>query len=181
MNALIEKIMQLPVETGEESRIRDRFVEFISHHPDCFLRSNLKGHITASAFVVDRAASKLLLIHHKKLDKWLQPGGHCDGDEDTLAVAIKEVFEETGVQISAQDQPIIDLDIHTIPERKGVPEHEHFDVRYLFDSDSGQALIRNHETLALQWIPWEDIRNYTEEESVLRILKKIPVTGAPPA
>ncbi len=173
MSALIEKIEHLPAESAEEIQVRNRFIDFIRNHPDCFLRSNLKGHITASAFVVDRAARKLLLIHHKKLNKWLQPGGHCDGDEDTLAVAIKEVFEETGVQIPAQNQPIIDLDIHTIPERKEVPEHEHFDVRYLFDSDSTRPLIRNHETLALQWIFWEDIRKYTEEESVLRILKKV--------
>lgn len=173
MNPLIEKIGTLPAGNREEMLVRDRFTDFIRNHSDCFLRSNLKGHITASAFVIDPAVRKILLIHHKKLNKWLQPGGHCDGEEDTLAVAIKEVFEETGVQISREDQQIIDLDIHTIPERKEVPEHEHFDVRYLFESDSARPLSRNHETLALQWIPFEDIRKYTEEESVLRILEKI--------
>jgi len=173
MTPLIEEIRNLPAGSQEETRIRNRFIGFIEENPDCFFRSNLKGHITASAFVIDRAARKLLLIHHKKLDKWLQPGGHCDGDEDTLAVAIREVFEETGVEIAAQDQRIVDLDIHTIPERKEVPEHEHFDVRYLFESDAEKPLTRNHETLALQWIAFEDIRKYTGEESVLRILGKI--------
>ncbi|MCD8539049.1 MAG: hypothetical protein LRY55_04255 [Leadbetterella sp.] len=85
----------------------------------------------------------------------------------------QEVFEETGVQVYPENQPIIDLDIHTIPERKEVPEHEHFDVRYLFVSDSAKPLTRNHETLALQWIPFTDIPKYTDEESVLRILEKI--------
>lgn len=173
MNPLIKKIQALPPGSREEMQVRDRFIDFIRSHSDCFYRSNLKGHITASAFVIDPAACKILLIHHKKLDKWLQPGGHCDGDEDTLAVAIKEVFEETGVQILREDQQVIDLDIHTIPLRKEVPEHEHFDVRYLFESDSTRPLTRNHETLALQWIPFEDIRKYTDEESVLRSLKKI--------
>lgn len=173
MNPLIERIESLPPGNSEEMLIRNRFTDFIRNHPDSFFRTNLKGHITASAFVIDRQARKILLIHHKKLDKWLQPGGHCDGDEDTLAVAIKEVFEETGVQILRQDQPLVDLDIHTIPQRKEVPEHEHFDVRYLFESDSSRPLTRNHETLALQWIPFEDIRKYTGEESVLRILEKI--------
>ncbi len=173
MNPLIKKIQALPPGSREEMQVRDRFIDFIRSHSDCFYRSNLKGHITASAFIIDSAACKILLIHHKKLDKWLQPGGHCDGDEDTLAVAIKEVFEETGVQILREDQQVIDLDIHTIPLRKEVPEHEHFDVRYLFESDSTRPLTRNHETLALQWIPFEDIRKYTDEESVLRILKKI--------
>ncbi len=173
MNPLIEKIQVLSAGSPQEMRVRDRFIDFIRNNSDCFLRSNLKGHITASAFVIDRDACKILLIHHKKLDKWLQPGGHCDGDEDTLGVAIKEVFEETGVQIIRSDQQIVDLDIHTIPELKGVPEHEHFDVRYLFESDSTKPLTRNHETLALQWIPFEEIRKFTVEESVLRILEKI--------
>lgn len=173
MNPLIARINSLPPGNREEMLIRSRFTDFIENHPDCFFRSNLKGHITASAFVIDRVAGKILLIHHKKLDKWLQPGGHCDGDEDTLSVAIKEVFEETGVQIPRQDQQVIDLDIHTIPERKDVPEHEHFDVRYLFESDSTRPLTRNHETLALKWIPFQEIRKYTGEESVLRILGKI--------
>lgn len=173
MNPLIEKIQALPTRNREEIQIRDRFIDFIRNHPDCFLRSNLKGHITASAFVIDPIAGKILLIHHKKLNKWLQPGGHCDGEEDTLAVAIKEVFEETGLQILRDGQQIVDLDIHTIPDRKEVPEHEHFDVRYLFESDSAKPLAQNHETLALQWIPFEDIRNYTDEASVLRILDKI--------
>lgn len=173
MNPLIEKIQALSAGSREEIRVRDRFIDFIRNNSDCFLRSNLKGHITASAFVIDRDTCKILLIHHKKLDKWLQPGGHCDGDEDTLRVAIKEVFEETGVQILRRDQQIVDLDIHTIPERKGVPEHEHFDVRYLFATDSTKPLTRNHETLALQWIPFEDIRKFTVEDSVLRILEKI--------
>ncbi|MDT4869946.1 NUDIX domain protein [compost metagenome] len=123
--------------------------------------------------MIDPAAGKILLIHHKKLNKWLQPGGHCDGEEDTLAVAIKEVFEETGVQIRPAGQQPVDLDIHTIPLRKDVPEHEHFDVRYLFEYDSTQPLTANHETLALEWISFGDIRKYTNEESVLRILDKI--------
>jgi 8-oxo-dGTP pyrophosphatase MutT (NUDIX family) len=92
-------------------------------------------------------ADKILLIHHRKLNKWLQPGGHCDGDTDTLAVAIKEVEEETGVVIKPNDQVIIDLDIHRIPERKGIPAHDHYDVRYLLEADSSLPLLQNHETL----------------------------------
>ena len=173
MNSFIEKIETFHPLTATETRIKERFIDFISHNPDCFLRSNLQGHITASAFVVDKAADKILLIHHKKLDKWLQPGGHCDGDTDTLAVAIKEVWEETGVVVQAGNQSIADLDIHVIPKRKDIPEHEHFDVRYIFEADSLLPLIQNHETNDLKWISLDDLSRYTDEESVLRVTRRI--------
>lgn len=156
-----------------ETKTKERFLSFMQENSDCYLRSNLKGHLTASAFVIDPAEEKILLIHHKKLNRWLQPGGHCDGETNTLAVAIKEVFEETGVEIAANNQKIIDLDIHTIPERKEVPEHEHFDVRYLLWADSNSNLVQNHETNDLKWIKWSEIKNYTNEDSILRILDKI--------
>lgn len=174
MKPIITKINDFEPSTEEGKNTKNRFLEFISKNPvDCFLRSNLTGHITASAFVIDPVKHEILLIEHKKLNKWLQPGGHCDGDEDTLAVAIKEVWEETGVVIIPTGQKIIDLDIHTIPERKGVPEHEHFDVRYVFETDSSLPLTQNHETTDLRWIPFEELDNFTRENSIFRIISKI--------
>ena len=173
MIEFIEKIRAFAPYSESESSTKERFLDFAINNSDAFHRSNLKGHFTASAFVVDRENAKILLIHHKKLDKWLQPGGHCDGDENTLMVAIKEVQEETGVEITPDNQPIIDLDIHVIPERKGIPEHEHFDVRYIFESDSTSPLIQNHETVDLKWIDYDEVKKYTTEESVLRILQKL--------
>jgi 8-oxo-dGTP pyrophosphatase MutT (NUDIX family) len=172
MKMFIQEIRAFVVSNQEEQIIKDRFLDFAENNPDCFLRSNLKGHITASAFVVDVVEQKILLIHHKKLNKWLQPGGHCDGDTDTLGVAIKEVYEETGVEILPKNQTIVDLDIHTIPERKGVPEHEHFDVRYIFETDATQPLIQNHETIDLRWIEFKDVPNYTDELSITRVIDK---------
>lgn len=157
--------------TEEQALLKSQFEDFISKHPDAFLRSNLERHMTASAFVVDQ--DKILLIHHRKLNKWLQPGGHCDGDRDTLSVAIKEVEEETGVSIEAMNQPIVDLDIHRIPERKGIPAHDHYDVRYLLTADSSLPLLQNHETLDLRWIPISEIAQYTTEESILRVTRQL--------
>lgn len=170
MLSLLQNIEKYNSDTDPETK--ERFMTFIQNYTDCFLRSNLIGHITASAFVVDKKADKVLLIHHKKLNKWLQPGGHCDGDKDTLAVAIKEVWEETGVSVNQKGQDIIDLDIHTIPEHKGVPQHEHFDVRYLFETDSTIPLVQNEETNELKWVNLKDIREFTTEKSILRVVEK---------
>ena len=152
-----------------------RITAFVEDNPDCLLRSNLAGHLTASAFVVDRERQHLLLIHHKALDRWLQPGGHADGDPDLLAVARREVLEETGL---AEVAPVVphpfDLDIHPIPERKGVPAHLHYDVRFLFAADRGSALQGNErEVHGAVWVPLRDLDRVTTDESVLRAARRI--------
>src|SRR5262249_47482966 len=114
-----------------ERRMLADMIRFVEDHPDCFERSLLKGHITGAAWVVNRERTHALLMHHFKLNKWLQPGGHCDGDPDVPGVATREVFEETGLQATLETEGIFDLDIHTIPARGDVPGHLHYDVRFL--------------------------------------------------
>ena len=172
MNNILKIIKTYRPINPAQKEIQDKFILFIENNPDCLLRSNLKGHLTASAFVMDLKTQQVLLIHHKKLDKWLQPGGHCDGDADLLRVAIKEVFEETGLKIQANGQSIKGLDIHIIPEYKGIPEHKHYDVRYIFESDSSLPLIQNHETTGIQWINLEDLKDFINDETVLLMLDK---------
>ena len=172
MISLLQSIKKYNPDNVEIEITKQRFLQFIEQNSNCLLRSNLNGHITASAFVVDFNANKLLLLHHKKLNKWLQPGGHCDGEENTLSVAIKEVFEETGIQIIPKNQVIIDLDIHTIPEKNQIPEHEHFDIRYLFEANSNSNIVKNHESIALKWVEIDAISLFTEEESISRFVRK---------
>lgn len=173
MKGILELLSAYSCTSDSEKSIKKRFIDFVETNEDCFERHLLIGHITASAFVFDPKKHKTLLIHHKKLNKWLQPGGHCDGEEDTLAVALKEVFEETGLQIENIGQEIFDLDIHTIPESKEVPEHEHFDVRYLLLADSKIPLVQNHETNQLKWIDLSEMEKYTTEESLMRMKNKL--------
>lgn len=170
MHSLSDQIQTFEPKSKIQEKTKALFLQFISENPDCLFRSNLKGHITASAIILDKAKNKVLLIHHKKLDRWLQPGGHCDGVSNTLEVAIKEVWEETGIKIKPQNQRIQDLDIHEIPERKGVPTHLHYDVRYIFEADSGQDLIQNEETNALKWMDIEEIGAYGLEENLISLI-----------
>lgn len=153
----------------------ERIIGFVRANPDCLERSNLAGHLTASAFVTDHQRRHLLLIHHKALGRWLQPGGHADGDPDLLAVARREVREETGLdELHPVTTRPFDLDIHSIPERKGIPEHLHYDVRFLFEADSGSVLQGDErEVHGARWVPLSDQSDLNLDESVLRAVRRI--------
>ena len=155
----------------EESDTVARFVAFIDAHPDCFHRSCRTGHITGSAWVVDRTGDRVLLAHHRKLGLWLQPGGHCDGDSDTLAVALREAHEESGLEVRALDKSIFDLDVHPIPARGREPAHHHFDVRFLVRAEDDRVRV-SAESYALAWVPAEGAGALTDRESVLRMARK---------
>jgi 8-oxo-dGTP pyrophosphatase MutT (NUDIX family) len=167
LNAYSQKF---PAEAATVSQL----MSFVKENDDCFERSLLKGHVTASAWVISDDETSVVLIHHLKLDKWLQPGGHCDGDADTLRVAQKECFEETGLETKAVSEEIFDIDIHEIPQRKEIPAHIHYDVRYLLQAIPGNAITASEtETNQVLWVPIKDITSYTTEESILRMLGKI--------
>jgi 8-oxo-dGTP pyrophosphatase MutT (NUDIX family) len=155
-----------------EEAMRLRMLEFISSYKDCFKREWLTGHVTSSCWVVNTTFDQVLLLHHVKLNRWLQPGGHCDGNENVFEVAQNELLEETGLANSKSSGAIFDLDIHTIPERKGIPEHEHFDVRFLFVADDLNPLTKNHETNALAWIEIDRLEELTAEPGILRMRSK---------
>ena len=110
------------------------------------------AHFTGSALVVDADGGRVLLHHHRKLDRWLQFGGHCDGDEDVLRVAQREALEECGIGglIVASARPF-DLDIHAIPGAGPEPAHEHFDIRYMLIAPEGAAFAGSAESHELRW------------------------------
>jgi 8-oxo-dGTP pyrophosphatase MutT (NUDIX family) len=149
------------------------FVRFAAQHPDCLLRSCVPGHFTGSAWVVDSRRSRTLLTHHRKLDKWLQLGGHADGEADLLAVALREAQEESGLKaVRAVSAEIFDLDRHLIPARQHEPEHWHYDVRFLIEADPAQPLVVTSESKDLAWVPLADVAALNPEESMLRMVRK---------
>ena len=156
------------------------FIHFVDKHPDCFERSLSLGHVTGSAWIVDPDHRKTLLVHHKKLGLWLQPGGHCDGNADVAQVAIQETREETGLsEFQVFKDYIFDLDIHKIPAWKDVPEHLHYDVRFLIFTDSTQAIKVSEESNDIAWFDLEKLAQVSTDHSVLRLAEKTPDSGKP--
>lgn len=157
----------------EEHATIERFIAFVRRCPDCFERSLLEGHITASAWILNAEGDQVLLTHHRKLDAWLQLGGHADGETDVQAVALKEAREESGLEdFEVLGESIYDLDIHLIPERKGVPEHYHYDVRYLLRATGSTDYVVSEESHDLRWVAQGEVADLTTDGSMLRMVRK---------
>ncbi|MEP7184195.1 MAG: NUDIX hydrolase [Rhodanobacter sp.] len=137
---------------GEDDTIA-RFEAFLEAHSDAFARSNRVGHFTGSSWLVSEDGERVLLMHHRKLDRWLQPGGHADGEADLAGVALREAQEETGVAGLRVDNVVFDLDRHLIPARGDEPEHWHYDVRYVVRAGTDERFVVNAESHALAWQP----------------------------
>jgi 8-oxo-dGTP pyrophosphatase MutT (NUDIX family) len=143
---------------------------------DAFARDHYEpGHFTASAFVLSPASDALLLLHHRKLDRWLQPGGHVEpGDADMLAAARREAREEVGLaelDVALGGRPF-DLDVHAIPARPGEPAHAHFDVRYLFVAPT-LAFQLSSESKGARWVPLLELTGSGVDASVARAAHKL--------
>ncbi len=171
---LLDELAGYESDYPAEMVYKKRFIELIETHENCFERSLLKGHITGSAWIIDESCGYAFMTHHAKLNRWLQPGGHADGDENVSRVALKEALEETGMErLELLSEQIFDLDIHVIPERKGVPEHEHFDIRYVIQVRRGTPFKVSHESNDLAWLPLDKVAAETDEnKSILRMVEK---------
>jgi 8-oxo-dGTP pyrophosphatase MutT (NUDIX family) len=142
---------------------------------DPFSRQRVEpGHFTASAFVLCPERRRVLLIHHRKLGRWLQPGGHVEpGDGDLLAAAEREVIEETGVRLAARlGAGIFDVDVHPIPASPKIGAHRHFDVRYAFLAATLDVQA-TAEVLGVRWVDLEAASSLTDERSVLRCVERL--------
>jgi 8-oxo-dGTP pyrophosphatase MutT (NUDIX family) len=143
-------------------------------HPDSFQRSHLPGHFTGSAFIVDPKHTHTLLVHHAKLNRWLQPGGHADGETDVANVARREANEETGVlRLTLVVDEIYDLDIHPIPARKDFSAHDHYDIRFLFQASPEDPITVSEESHDVRWIRLSELERYNDEPSLLRLRHKL--------
>lgn len=172
---LLSELHQYKAYQPEEEDFRLRFIRLIQTEKDCFRRQLAHGHITGSALIINATADKVLLLHHRKLNKWLQPGGHADGDENIRRVAEKEAFEETGLKSLQLTRPtILDLDIHRIPARKNEAEHLHYDIRYLFTAEQEEPLRINAESKELAWFLLKEVPAQTGyNSSISRMLEKV--------
>jgi len=158
----------------------DATIAFVGQNPDCFERSLPAGHVTASALIVSPDRQRVVLIHHRKLNRWFQPGGHADGIPDVATVAMQEAREETGltslqfIRKPGQLPAVFDVDVHTIPARADVPEHLHYDIRFLLEADPAESFRQNHESNDIRWFTLSMAIQAADSESVARMIRKLP-------
>lgn len=172
-NSLLSLLQQhTPVDVEEQAMTRQT-IAFVQENPACFERSLLTGHITGSAWILSPDRQQVLLIHHRKLDRWLQPGGHADGDSDVAAVALREAREETGLtSLKLLSDAIFDVDIHEIPARADVPAHLHYDIRFLLEADPYEPFGFSDEIKNIQWFLLEMAKGVSDSVSINRLLMK---------
>jgi 8-oxo-dGTP pyrophosphatase MutT (NUDIX family) len=176
-SSLVQLLARHTPSDAKEREDLERMRAFATELPSPFSRSQATAHFTGSAVVVDPSGERLVLIHHGKLKRWLQPGGHAEAADggSMEASALREAREETGCQVHLHPtapRPL-DVDIHTIPARKDEPEHLHLDVRYLVIAENPQALVHDpSESSGAQWLGWAEALERADEAPLRRLLEK---------
>ena len=175
--ALVGALSRLVPADAEEARDRDHILAFVSRHERPFDRTIREGHLTGSAITISADGSRVLLLHHRKLDRWLQPGGHGDAGETAgEQVALREAREESGIAGLALDVTAprpLDVDVHDIPARGDEPAHEHLDLRYLVVAPEGATVAPDLAELhEIRWIAWDETEPLHPDHGLRRALAK---------
>jgi 8-oxo-dGTP pyrophosphatase MutT (NUDIX family) len=175
--ALADSLRRLVPADDEERRDRDRILAFVLRHERPFDRAITEGHLTGSAITASADGSRVLLLHHRKLDRWLQPGGHGDPGETTgEEVALREAREESGIRglsLHPTAPRPLDVDVHDIPARASEPAHEHLDLRYLVVAPAGAVVAPDLAELhEIRWVPWDEAGALGPDHGLRRALAK---------
>ncbi|MFM1848619.1 MAG: hypothetical protein RL417_2093 [Pseudomonadota bacterium] len=152
--------------------VADTIRRFVETEEQWWCRHNTRGHITASAWIISPDRDQAVLVHHRKLLRWLQPGGHIDGDASVFEAALREAREESGLT-SLQPLPsgIFDIDIHTIPARPDFPAHDHLDIRFALEGDPTEPPTCSAESNDVRWWPLHALSDSVTDTSVLRMVE----------
>ncbi len=173
---LLEALAALVPADEVEARHLDALLGLVGTEPACFSRATfVPGHVVGSAFVLHPPTRRVLLHLHRRLGRWLQMGGHDDGERDALATALREGREESGLtDLAPLSAAILDVDVHPIPAGKGEPPHLHFDVRWAVATARPDGIFRDDaESAALEWLGLEEAAARMDEPGATRALAKI--------
>lgn len=155
---------------AQQAEVRRMMLAFLHEHPDALDRTCVPGHFTASALVVADDAERFVVLHHTKLRRWLQPGGHVDGSSNMAAAAWREATEETGLEGLAVVVPVVDLDIHRVEPPAEAP-HDHLDLRFVVLAPAGAELAGNHESTDIRWATPDDLDALDVDEGLRRLVR----------
>ena len=175
---LKEQIEKYTPYDEQEQRDKEQCLEFINSFNDVLTRNNTIGHFSASAFVVNKEKTKMLVVYHIINDGWIYPGGHADGEDDLLSVSVREVEEETGLKAKVLDKEIFSIQSAMVKGHmkngKYVSAHIHFDVLYLLEADEKIPLIyREDESKGVKWVSFEEATDETMCDFIRPIHKKL--------
>ena len=171
-NALLELVSShTPIDPIEQEHTQNT-LRFIQENDNCTSAENLQGHVTASAWVLSPDNTATLLTHHRKLNRWLQLGGHVENDSTIQEAAMREAMEESGLsEMNLMYDNVFDIDVHRIPARKGIGEHYHYDIRFLIQANS-TVFSKSSESNELAWVQLSRVPELVNDESVLRMCRK---------
>lgn len=169
-------------EHPQASTVARIVAEIDRHGAAAALRGTAPGHLTGSALVVDAERCRLLLMLHTKLRRWLQPGGHADGDLELAGVALREATEETGIEGLAVLVPAVDVDVHEVDHGDALGRHLHLDVRFVVAAPPGAEVRGNHESTDLRWVTLPELRSLADEEGLVALAERglAVAASAPP-
>lgn len=158
---------------AHQLELRRRVLALLGEHGESLAdRSTAVGHLTGSALVLDASRERTLVMLHTKLGRWLQPGGHADGDHELAGVALREATEETGIEGLRVRVPAIDIDVHAVDHGDALGEHLHFDLRFVVVAPAGASERGNHESQALRWVTLTELEDLANEPSLVRLARR---------
>lgn len=169
---LLKLLQRFGARDEQDSGAARLFESFVREQVDCAQRELQIGHLTGSAWLVSADGARILLTHHRKLDRWLQLGGHADGASDMASVALREAEEESGLTDLSVEPEIFDLDRHWIPEYDEMPGHWHYDMRFVVQANGGEEFAVSEESHALAWREISEIAADVDADASLQRMAK---------